>query len=145
MLNSLEQVGTKPMPHLIVEYSANLENKTDIASLLQQLHAVALSTGVFPKGGIRTRAARRDLYVITDGHIDNSFCHVQLRIGHGRSVETRKAASEKIFGAMCDFLKPVFDSTPLGLSLEVVEIVPETSFKQNNLHDYLAVREEDGK
>ena len=71
------------MPHLIVEYSANLEPALDIATLVEALHEAALETGVFPIGGMRTRAARRDLYRIADGHADNAFIHVQARIGAG--------------------------------------------------------------
>ena len=50
------------MPHLIVEYSANLERDVDIPRLVAAVHAAALETGVFPIGGIRTRAERRDIY-----------------------------------------------------------------------------------
>ena len=42
------------MPHLIVEYSANLEPALDIRGLVEALHEAALETGVFPIGGIRT-------------------------------------------------------------------------------------------
>jgi len=50
------------MPHLIVEYSANLERDVDISRVVAAIHAAALETGVFPIGGIRTRAERRDVY-----------------------------------------------------------------------------------
>lgn len=85
------------MPHLIVEYSANLEQALDIAKLVAALHEAALETGVFPIGGIRTRAARRDVYRIADGHAGNGFIHVQARIGAGRPPEVRQQAAEHIF------------------------------------------------
>ena len=56
------------MPHLIVEYSANLERDVDIPRLVAAVHAAALETGVFPIGGIRTRAERRDIYQVADSH-----------------------------------------------------------------------------
>ena len=71
------------MPHLIVEYSANLERDVDIPRLVGAIHAAALETGVFPVGGIRTRAARREIHQVADGHPDNGFIHVQARIGRG--------------------------------------------------------------
>ena len=74
------------MPHIIVEHSSNLSQHIEIPELLQSLHRAALETGVFPLGGLRTRAARRDDYVIADGHPDNVFIHVVLRIGHGRDL-----------------------------------------------------------
>ncbi|MBV9079473.1 MAG: 5-carboxymethyl-2-hydroxymuconate isomerase, partial [Methylobacteriaceae bacterium] len=44
------------MPHIIVEYSANLDGAISPRRLVNGLHAAALETGVFPLGGLRTRA-----------------------------------------------------------------------------------------
>lgn len=129
------------MPHIIVEYSANVETALKLPELLDSLHDAALRTGVFPIGGLRTRAARRDHYRIADRHAQNAFVHVVLRIGHGRELETRKRAAETVFDALCAHLQPVFASQPLGLSLELQEIDPVLSFKRNNLHDYVSRRQ----
>jgi 5-carboxymethyl-2-hydroxymuconate isomerase len=128
------------MPHLIVEYSANLESVLDIPRLLSALHAAAVETGVFPVGGIRVRAARRDLYVIADGHPDNAFIHVQARIGIGRAPEVREKAAGHIFARLKAETEAVFARRPLGLSLEVIEIDPVGSLKHNNMHETVAAR-----
>ena len=128
------------MPHLIVEYSANLDGAVDMPALLQALHAAALATGVFPIGGLRTRAARRDAFVIADGHADNGFIHVQARIGTGRTPEVRQQAAEHIFAALKHATKEAFAKRPLGLTLEIVEIDPVGSMKHNNLHDIVEQR-----
>ena len=82
------------MPHLIIEYSANLDADIEVAALAQTIHEAALATVVFPVGGRRTRVARRDIYVVGDGHVDNRFIHIQARIGAGRSPEVRQKAAE---------------------------------------------------
>jgi 5-carboxymethyl-2-hydroxymuconate isomerase len=128
------------MPHLIVEYSANLERDIDIPRLVAALHAAALETGVFPVGGIRTRAARREVYAIADGHPDNSFIHVQARIGTGRPPEVRQKAAEHIFAALKTATARVFAERPLGLTFEIVEIDPVGSLKHNNLHEIVEAR-----
>lgn len=128
------------MPHLIVEYSANLEGALDMRHVLDGLHAAALETGVFPIGGLRVRAARRDLYKIADGHADNAFIHVQARIGAGRAAEVRQKAAEQIFAALKAATADTFERRPLGLSLEVVEIDPVGTLKHNNLHEAVARR-----
>ena len=122
------------MPHIVIEYSANLEQKLDIAALLQVVHTAALDTGVFPIGGLRTRGAAREHYVIADGDPRNAFVHALLRIGHGRDLDTKRSAATQVFDALCAYLEPTFQTTPLGISLEVEEINPDLSFKQNNLH-----------
>jgi 5-carboxymethyl-2-hydroxymuconate isomerase len=128
------------MPHLIVEYSANLERDIDISHLVAALHAAALETGAFPIGGIRTRAARREAYAIADSHPDNGFIHVQARIGAGRSPEVRQKAAEHIFAALKSETARVFAERPLGLTFEIVEIDPVGSLKHNNLHEIVEAR-----
>ena len=129
------------MPHVIVEYSANLENDLEMQDLLDALHDAALRTGVFPVGGLRTRAARREFYRIADGHEQNAFVHVVLRIGHGRDLDTRKRAAQTVFDALCSHLQPVFARSPLAISLELQEIDPVLSYKKNNLHDHVRLRQ----
>ncbi|MDX2205056.1 MAG: 5-carboxymethyl-2-hydroxymuconate Delta-isomerase [Hyphomicrobiaceae bacterium] len=128
------------MPHLIVEYSANLEAALDMGHVIGALHAAALETGVFPIGGVRVRAARRDLYKIADGHPDNAFIHVEARIGAGRAPEVRQKAAETIFARLKAATAEEFARRPLGLSLEIVEIDPVGTLKHNNLHEAVARR-----
>lgn len=47
------------MPHVVVEYSANIRDRIDLPRLIETLHATAIATGVSPEGGTRTRAAER--------------------------------------------------------------------------------------
>ncbi len=122
------------MPHLTVEYSANLENQIDILRLVETVHNAALKTGVFEVAAVRTRASRRDYYVIADGHRDNAFVAIWVRIAPGRPVETRKRLGQEIFDAACDFLQKTYESTPIGISLEVNEIDNTAAFRKNNLH-----------
>jgi len=129
------------MPHIVVEYSANLRDCIGLSALLESLHTTALATGVFPLGGTRTRAAERTHYRIADGHPDNGFVHVSMMIGAGRDVDTRRRAAQQVFDALVAHLTPLFATTPLGLSLEVRELDPLLSFKHNNLHDYVAARQ----
>ena len=128
------------MPHLIVEYSANLDRAVDIPALVKAVHDAALETGVFPIGGLRTRAERRDVYRIADGHADNGFIHVQARIGHGRTPEVRQKAAEQIFAAVKRMTAEHFARAPLGLTLEICEIDPVGSCKHNNLHELVEAR-----
>lgn len=128
------------MPHLIVEYSANLEADLAMREVIDALHAAALETGVFPIGGVRVRASRRDIYKVADGHPDNAFIHVQARIGTGRTPEVRAKAAETIFERLKVMTADVYARRPLGLSLEIVEIDPVGSLKHNNLHEAVAAR-----
>jgi 5-carboxymethyl-2-hydroxymuconate isomerase len=129
------------MAHIVVEYSANLGGQFDLDRFLRAIHQAALATGVFPIGGIRTRAYAAEHYVIADGHPDNVFVHISLRVGHGRDVETRKRACEAIFVTACDELAALYERLPLGIALEMQEIDPVLTFKKNNLHEYVKRRQ----
>lgn len=131
------------MPHQIIEYSANLEAQVDIDALVRTLHETAAGIDALPIGGLRTRAVARVHYRIADGHEDNAFINVMLRLAPGRAFEVRKAAGETLFQALCDFLEPAFSSSPLAISYEIQEIDADLRWKKNNLRDYLAKREKD--
>ena len=129
------------MPHILIEYSANLRESVDFPEFLLALRAAALTTGVFPLGGIRIRAYEASHYLIADGHPDNAFVHIMLRVGHGRDLETRKRACDVIFSMACAHLDSLYRRIPLGISLEMQEIDAVLTCKKNNLHEYVKARE----
>jgi 5-carboxymethyl-2-hydroxymuconate isomerase len=128
------------MAHICIEYSANLRGQIDFPRLLEAAHRAAQATGIFPIGGLRTRAYAAEHYRVADGHPDNAFVHTMLRVGHGRDIETRKRACEAIFAAICGELSDLYERIPLGLSLEMQEIDPVLTLKKNNLHEYVKKR-----
>ncbi len=129
------------MPHLIVEYSANLEQRVDLDGLLDDLHAAALETGIFPRGGLRVRAFRADDYRIADRHPDNAYVHVTAWIGHGRPLDVRERAGTALFECLKASLAGLFDAGPLAISFNIQEFDPVLNFKHNNLHRYVETRE----
>jgi 5-carboxymethyl-2-hydroxymuconate isomerase len=128
------------MPHITVEYSANLEPLLDVMRLLAVVHAAALQTGMVEIGGVRTRAERRDHFIIADGDPANAFVAITARVGVGRDDATRARFAETVFEAATEFLEPIFRITPLAISLEVAEIDPVGSMKRNNLHARMQAR-----
>ena len=60
---------------------------------------------------------------------------IDIKMGHGRSMDVRKETAEKIFVTLTQFLKDVYDSRPLAISFEMTELHPELNFKKNNIHE----------
>jgi 5-carboxymethyl-2-hydroxymuconate isomerase len=131
------------MPHQIIEYSANLESVVDMDALVKVLHETAAGIEALPIGGLRTRAVARQHYRIADGHPENAFINVVLRLAPGRPFDVRKAAGEKLFQALCDYLEAVYSSSPLAIAYEIQELDADLRWKKNNLRDYLAAREKE--
>lgn len=126
------------MPHFIVEYSANLEEEINFDDLFKKVHETLGQSGVFPLGGIRSRAIRMDHYRIADGQHDYAFVHMLLKVGSGRSLEIRKEETDKLFKVIEDFFAPIHEKRLLAITFEMQEIDPVLTYKKNNIHAFLA-------
>ncbi len=129
------------MPHIWVEYSTNLVPELDVTALLRVTQDAVIDDGsVYPLAGARTRGVPVAQYLIVDGHPDNSFVHVLVRIGAGRPPEEKQRMGQRAFDAVRRHLAPLADRRPLGLSLQIEEADPVCNYKSNNYRDYLAAR-----
>ena len=125
------------MPHFTIEYSANLDQRVDIAKVVEVVRKAAVEAGIFPLGGIRIRAIRCEHYAIADGSPDFGFLDMVLRLGEGRDLATRKTAGEHIFKALSAHLDSVFAQTKFALSFDMQINDKDTSWKRNNIHEAL--------
>ncbi|MGO4563102.1 5-carboxymethyl-2-hydroxymuconate Delta-isomerase [Rhizobiales bacterium 3FA27D7] len=125
------------MPHMAIEYSANLDAAVDMDGLCALVADTMLETGLFEIGAIRVRAFRAQSYAIADRLPQNGFIDMNLRIGKGRSAEEKKSAGEAIFAAVSERLAELFATPHFALSLEIREIDAELSWKKNAIHPRL--------
>ena len=125
------------MPHLAIEYSANLDGRADIGALCERLLKTVLETGLFEVGAVRVRAFRADHYAIADRLPGNAFVDLNFRIGKGRTADEKKRTGEAIFAAATEVLSPLFETPHFALSLEIREIDAELSWKKNAIHPRL--------
>jgi 5-carboxymethyl-2-hydroxymuconate isomerase len=130
------------MPHLTIEYSANLAEDVDMAAFCVEMRDAMLATGIFPLAGIRVRAFPCHVYVIADGDPRYAYLNLICRIGAGRDPDTRLAAAEAIYAAAEGHLKARTGDRPVALSLDLDELHPRTSLKRfNSVHDALSAKE----
>jgi len=123
------------MPHLIYEYTDNLEAAADIPGLLRKSNQVLIDQGgIFPIGGIRTRAICLHHYCTADGSEDDAFVHATLKIGAGRSLEAKKKTGDDLFRMMTEHFAELYRRRSLALSLEILEFSEAGTWKQNNIH-----------
>lgn len=125
------------MPHIHIDYSPNLEPRLDMAGLCRCLRDAAVATGVFPMAGIRVRATPAAYVVIADDDPRHGYVDVSVRLGAGRALDIRQAASRDIFAAAQTFCAEVMATTPFLLSLEMREIDPDLSHKTSSIREYL--------
>ena len=123
------------MPHIIIEYTANIEIDARIPELMRVVNDVLIGhANAFPIGGIRTRALRLEHYRMADGAEDDAFIHVTFRIKAGRPKAVTGPICAEMFGAMRAHLADVFARRYLGLTLELVEFDTHGFHVENNVH-----------
>ncbi|MEK9705246.1 MAG: 5-carboxymethyl-2-hydroxymuconate isomerase [Paracoccaceae bacterium] len=125
------------MPHLMIDYSANVEPDVDIGALCDTLRDVAASIDAFPLAGVKVRAVRVDHYSIADGNPEHGFIDISVRIREGRDMETKQNAAQKIFDAANEFVADVMRRRSLALSLELRDIDAALSPKSGSIRKYL--------
>lgn len=79
--------------------------------------------------------------IVGDGHPDNAFVHVVLRIGAGRPLAAKKAAADEIFAELKALMTPLAARKPLAVAFEVQEMSADLNYKFNNLHEKIAARQ----
>ncbi|EDZ46263.1 5-carboxymethyl-2-hydroxymuconate delta isomerase [Rhodobacterales bacterium Y4I] len=125
------------MPHIMLDYSANMEDRTDIAALCRHLRQAAAETGVFPLAGIRVRAFAASHASIADGDPQHGYIDISIRLRAGRDLDTRKRAAQAVFVAAQSFLEPALQQHSIALSLEMRDIDPELSPKCGTIRDHM--------
>ncbi|MFC3613248.1 5-carboxymethyl-2-hydroxymuconate isomerase [Lutimaribacter marinistellae] len=126
------------MPHITLDYSANMEDRTDLAGLCEALRRTASETGVFPLAGIRVRAMRADHVAMADGDTKHGYVDVSVRLRAGRDLDTRKAAVDALFETARSFLEPAMERHSIALSMEMRDIDPDLSPKTGTIRDHMA-------
>ena len=125
------------MPHLIIDYSANLEEAIDMAGLCECLRIVATGLDAFPSAGVRVRAHAAQHYAIADGNPAHGYIDVSVRLRAGRELAVKQAATQALFAAAEAFIATVMAIRPIALSFEMRDIDPDLSPKTGTIRDHL--------
>ena len=113
------------MPHLTLEYSANLA-EPDLPRLFTSIHEALATLGI-ALDDCRSRARRCETYRVGTGAPERAFVHLTLAILDRRPPETQRAAGELAFGV----LQEAFAATALDcdVTVEVREMRTSSYFK----------------
>lgn len=81
------------MPHIIVEYSRELENEA--RDVLKAAHHVVTESGLFSAQAVKGRSIGFDDVVLPDGA--QNFMHITVSILSGRNTQERSTLSQQVF------------------------------------------------
>ncbi len=120
------------MPHLVIEYSGNLEGPLDVQEMVDRVHTAALAHPVIPLPGLRTRAIPFSSYRIADGDPTNGLIALTARLAPGRSAEDKASLLESLMAALETTVSPIGHTYAVALSVEIQEM--NTQFRINHNH-----------
>ena len=103
------------MPHIIIEYSADVAGQIDINELIAATHAAALASELFTEYDIKTRTIVYEQH--RTGQTQDSFVHIAVHLLSGRSDEQKVMLSEKVLGSVEPLLPQV-----VSVGVEICDI-----------------------
>ncbi|KAH8299016.1 hypothetical protein KR044_007820 [Drosophila immigrans] len=122
------------MPHFYAECTDNIRREADLPTLFAKVNEALAATGIFPLAGVRSRAIWLDTWQMADGKQDYAFVHMTLKIGHGRSLESRQQVGEMLFALIKEHFAALMAQRYLALSFTMEELDPVLNYKQNNVN-----------
>lgn len=84
------------MPNLVMEYSNSVDERVNVQGLLEDLHQVALQSGLFDVGSVKSRALRCHNWLIGDESDNVDFIHISFELLDGRTPEQKRELSRQL-------------------------------------------------
>src|SRR6201999_1946393 len=113
------------MPHVTIQYTANLEPEANMSVLCSALAEVICAQRdgegkrVFPIGGTRVMAYPAAAFAVADGAPDRAFVYLNVRIAPGRAPHLVAATGEALAATVRGHFATLFASRPLGITLQI--------------------------
>jgi len=117
------------MPHVVIEYCADLPDQPDFKQLFAELHPRLVETVSANLNDIKSRAIPVQHWVVGDGDPVHAFVHARLYLLRGRDADTKRRG----LAAMRDVIVAHFPKTQqtrkCQFCFEAIEMDRETYLK----------------
>ena len=117
------------MPHLVLEYSANVPDEPDFDALLRRLHEAICAGGPFDLEKIKSRVVRHETFRVAEGAPDRAFVHLTAAVLDGREAEVLEAAAGPLLSVLCEAFPRAKRERRCDVTLEIREMPRTLYFK----------------
>lgn len=134
------------MPHLVILYTSNLENKIDFDPMCRDLADTMLAQrdeenkAVFPLGGTRVYAYPAPHFAVADGKPpagkEMGFIYLNLRMASGRSAEVKKTVGDALIEVLHKHVDAAVARDLIGVTLQLDEIPSAYDGRISSLHPF---------
>jgi 5-carboxymethyl-2-hydroxymuconate isomerase len=131
------------MPHLRIDYSANLEAHLHFTGLCKalavQLAALRDKEGrdLYPLVGTRVLAYPAPHHAVAGGRDGFGFIYLNLRVTPGRSEELIKATGDALMAIVQAQCAPLLAAHPVGITFNIDQVAPSYVGNFNNLASHV--------
>ena len=119
------------MPHLILEYTDNVEFDSHL--LFKELHESLVATGAVNMKGLKSRANKLTDDYIADGNPDYKFVHVTIILREGRAREVREDISQRVMTILDNTFGHYRENGHIGLSTDMRELEFGLALTKHNI------------
>ncbi|MEF1290465.1 5-carboxymethyl-2-hydroxymuconate Delta-isomerase [Vibrio sp. M260118] len=88
------------MPNLVMEYSSSVDDRVNIQGLLEDLHQVALTCGLFDIGSVKSRSLRSHNWLVGEAGDSVDFIHINFELLDGRTAEQKRELSRQLMAVL---------------------------------------------
>ena len=121
------------MPHMIVEYSDNIQ-KLDTQNLMMDLNQALFDTALIGHPDeIKTRIRANSEFLIGFGDTQQAYIHVSLAILTGRTAEQKAKMADALIGALQAFKDYQAQDLNVQLCVELNEM-PREDYRKISVH-----------
>ncbi|EKO3675059.1 5-carboxymethyl-2-hydroxymuconate Delta-isomerase [Vibrio metschnikovii] len=99
------------MPNLVLEYSNSVEERVNIQGLLEDLHQVAIDSGLFETASIKSRTLRCHHWLIGEQGDSVDFIHLSFELLDGRSDQQKRELSRQLMAVLAEQASQVHSLT----------------------------------
>ena len=117
------------MPHLLLEYSANVPDDPDLDTVLNRLHGTMTAAGPFDLANVKSRAVRHERFLAADGAPDRAFVHLAVSVLAGREAAILRKTGEALLAVLRLGFPRAWAERRCDFTVEIREMRPELYFK----------------
>jgi 5-carboxymethyl-2-hydroxymuconate isomerase len=117
------------MPHLTLEYTANVPPPDDLAYMLLSMHKVLSDTGGIKIENCKSRMRYTDTFIIGEGDPLGAFLHLDVSFLEGRADDIKTAIGNELMEILKQHFFKAIESLKLQITVEIRDISPNYYFK----------------
>ena len=117
------------MPHILLEYSANLAHPPSHRAVFADLHEAIRPMESVNVADLKSRAVRHEDVYIGDGEPSRTFVHLQVQLLSGRDQSVRQRLAKECMRVLESHFQNTAGKPPCQMSVEVREMERSTYVK----------------